>query len=151
LTTGTAWRSFAGCVVRGYTHAQHRPGTLWFHRARSEGQPEQHRHLTEPGSSLWRERLAFRDALRADPLVARRYQELEERLAAESGDIAAYTADKREFVVEVLARARVIAEQWAAGGKALRSAITSAQASGRDREMASTSAGEGVDKLVSGY
>lgn len=74
-------------------------------------------HLTEPGSSLRRERLAFRDALRADPLVARRYQELKERLAADSGDIAAYTAGKREFVVQVLARSGVIAEDWRQAGR----------------------------------
>jgi GrpB-like predicted nucleotidyltransferase (UPF0157 family) len=100
----------------GYTHAQHRPATLWFHKARSAGEPEQGLHLTEPGSSLWRERVAFRDALRADPLLARRYQELKEQLAADSCDIAAYTAGKREFVVQVLARAGVIAEQWRQAG-----------------------------------
>jgi GrpB-like predicted nucleotidyltransferase (UPF0157 family) len=81
------------------------------------GHDQQVLHLTEPGSSLWRERLAFRDALRADPLVARRYQELKERLAADSGDIAAYTAGKREFVVQVLARAGVTAEQWRQAGR----------------------------------
>lgn len=97
---------------RGYTHAQHRPATLWFYKARTEGDLEQGLHLTEPGSSLWRERLAFRDALRADPLLASQYQELKERLAADSPDIAAYTAGKREFVVQVLARAGVTAEQW---------------------------------------
>lgn len=96
----------------GYTHAQHRPATLWFHKARTESDLEQALHLTEPGSSLWRERLAFRDALRTDPVLARQYEELKERLAADSGDIVAYTAGKREFVVHVLARAGVIAEQW---------------------------------------
>ncbi len=100
----------------GYTHGQHRPATLWFHKARSESEPEQALHLTEPGSSLWRERLAFRDALRADPLAARRYQELKEQLAADSGDIAAYTAGKREFVVQILAQAGVTAEQWRQAG-----------------------------------
>jgi len=29
-----------------------------------------HLHLTEPGSDIWRERLAFRDALRADSALA---------------------------------------------------------------------------------
>ncbi len=96
----------------GYTHGQHRPATLWFHKARSGSIPEQALHLTEPGSSLWRERLAFRDALRADPLLAHQYQELKERLAADSADMAAYTAGKREFVIQVLARAGVTAEQW---------------------------------------
>jgi GrpB-like predicted nucleotidyltransferase (UPF0157 family) len=101
----------------GYVHAQHRPATLWFHKARTGSVPDQGLHLTEPGSSLWRERLAFRDALRADPVLARQYQELKERLAADSGDIAAYTAGKREFVVQVLARSGVIAEQWRQAGK----------------------------------
>jgi GrpB-like predicted nucleotidyltransferase (UPF0157 family) len=99
-------------ISHGYAHAQHRPATLWFHQARTESVPERGLHLTEPGSSLWRERLAFREALRADPLLARQYQELKERLAADSSDVAAYTAGKREFVVQVLARAGVIAEQW---------------------------------------
>jgi hypothetical protein len=34
-------------------------------------------HLTEPGSDLWRERLAFRDALRRDPTLAAEYEVLE--------------------------------------------------------------------------
>jgi len=96
----------------GYIHAPHRPATLWFHKARTENDPEHGLHLTSPGSSLWRERLAFRDALRTDPLLASQYQVLKERLAADSGDITAYTAGKREFVVQVLARAGVEAEQW---------------------------------------
>jgi GrpB-like predicted nucleotidyltransferase (UPF0157 family) len=101
----------------GYTHGQHRPATLWFHKDRTESELEQALHLTEPGSSLWRERLAFRDALRADPLLARQYQDLKQQLAADSGDIAAYTAGKREFVVQVLARSGVIAEQWRQAGR----------------------------------
>src|SRR6185437_2848888 len=104
-------------TIHGYTHAQHRPATLWFHKARTENDLEQALHLTEPGSSLWCERLAFRDALRADPVLARQYEELKERLAADSGDLAAYTAGKREFVVQVLARAGVIAEQWRQAGR----------------------------------
>jgi GrpB-like predicted nucleotidyltransferase (UPF0157 family) len=99
-------------ISNGYAHAQHRPATLWFHKAATESAFEQGLHLTEPGSSLWRERLAFRDALRSDPLLVSRYQDLKERLAADNSDIAAYTAGKREFVVEVLAHAGVIAEQW---------------------------------------
>jgi GrpB-like predicted nucleotidyltransferase (UPF0157 family) len=101
----------------GYTHAQHRPATLWFHKARTGLAPAQGLHLTEPGSCLWRERLAFRDALRADPVLARQYQELKERLAAGNGDMADYTAGKREFVVQVLARAGVIAEEWRQAGR----------------------------------
>ena len=101
----------------GYIHGQHRPATLWFHKDRNDRDLEQALHLTEPGSSLGRERLAFRHALRADPLLASQYQELKERLAADSGDIAAYTSGKREFVVQVLARSGVVAEQWRQAGR----------------------------------
>jgi GrpB-like predicted nucleotidyltransferase (UPF0157 family) len=62
-------------------------------------------HLTEPGSALWRERIAFRDALRADPTRAAEYATLKRRLAARHGDdSAAYTAGKREFVGRALER-----------------------------------------------
>jgi GrpB-like predicted nucleotidyltransferase (UPF0157 family) len=65
-------------------------------------------HLTEPGSDLWRERLAFRDALRADSELAREYEELKLRLAGENpDDVRAYTVAKREFVAAVLARAGI--------------------------------------------
>lgn len=40
-------------------------------------------HLTEPGSDLWRERLAFRDAVRADPALATEYTDLKVQLATE--------------------------------------------------------------------
>jgi GrpB-like predicted nucleotidyltransferase (UPF0157 family) len=96
----------------GYIYAQHRPATLWFHKDQSDSDLELGLHLTEPGSSLWRERLAFRDALRADPLLASQYQELKEQLAVGSADLAAYTAGKRDFVVQVLARSGITAEQW---------------------------------------
>jgi GrpB-like predicted nucleotidyltransferase (UPF0157 family) len=60
-------------------------------------------HLTEPGSDLWRERLAFRDALRANPALAAEYEVLKLRLAREHPeDIVAYTTGKRAFVGGVL-------------------------------------------------
>ena len=63
-------------------------------------------HLTEPGSDLCRERLAFRDALRADPALAAEYEALKARLAERHGsDLAAYTTGKRGFVARVLAGA----------------------------------------------
>jgi len=99
---------------RGYVHTPHRPGTLRFSKPRPEDprRYSHHLHLTEPGSSLWRERLAFRDSLRADLALACEYQQLKETLAAQSPDMAVYTAGKREFVVRVLARAGVTAEDW---------------------------------------
>jgi GrpB-like predicted nucleotidyltransferase (UPF0157 family) len=60
-------------------------------------------HLTKPGSDLWRERLAFRDALRSDPGLARKYEELKLRLVQEHrNDVEAYTAGKRDFVGRIL-------------------------------------------------
>ena len=65
-------------------------------------------HLTEPGSDLWRERLAFRDALRADPSLRAEYQALKVDLAGDhADDLAAYTAGKQAFVARVLAGAGI--------------------------------------------
>jgi GrpB-like predicted nucleotidyltransferase (UPF0157 family) len=48
--------------------------------------------------------LAFRDALRDDPIIAAEYEALKLRLAREhSGDLDSYTAGKRSFVAGVLA------------------------------------------------
>jgi GrpB-like predicted nucleotidyltransferase (UPF0157 family) len=65
-------------------------------------------HLTEPGSDLWQERLAFRDALRAEPALAAEYEGLKLRLAREhADDIRAYTRGKRDFVARVLVGAGI--------------------------------------------
>lgn len=58
-----------------YSHADHRPHeALWFFKpAHSRyAQRRYHLHLTEVGSDLWRERLGFRDALRAEAALAAR-------------------------------------------------------------------------------
>jgi len=57
---------------------------------------------------VWRERLAFRDALRADPALAEDYEALKRQLAQEyRTDVASYTAGKRDFVVRALAAAGI--------------------------------------------
>ena len=72
-------------------------------------------HLTEPSSSLWRERLAFRNALRADRSLAAEYEAMKLRLASRHGaDIQAYTNGKRDFVHRVLVAAGVDFS-WRAG------------------------------------
>lgn len=94
----------------GWTYAPHRPDALWFYRpATSVGHEHTHHlHLTRPGSAVWRERLAFRDALRTDAALREEYQALKRRLAQLHGDDGeAYTADKRVFVSRVLAAAGV--------------------------------------------
>jgi GrpB-like predicted nucleotidyltransferase (UPF0157 family) len=90
-----------------YHYRHHRPGTLWFGKPSLETRTH-HLHLTEPGSDLWRERLAFRDALRENAALAAEYEALKLRLAAEAGaDVTAYTAGKRAFVARVLAGAGI--------------------------------------------
>jgi GrpB-like predicted nucleotidyltransferase (UPF0157 family) len=85
----------------GYVHSPHRPGI-----AHHFTKPGFSLHLTEPGSDLWRERLAFRDALRADAALRAEYETLKRALADEhDGDIAAYTAGKRDLVGRVLRQA----------------------------------------------
>jgi GrpB-like predicted nucleotidyltransferase (UPF0157 family) len=101
--------SFEPLTALGYHHREHRPeahslvkpthGNWW--------EATHHLHLTEPGSDLWRERLAFRDALRADPALVEEYAEWKRRHAAASPEPNPYTADKRPFVARVLADAGI--------------------------------------------
>ena len=88
-------------LAAGWDLTPHRPGI-----AHHFSKPGFGLHLTEPGSDLWRERLAFRDALRADPDLAAEYERLKLELAREHAeDGAAYGNGKRELVGRVLAEA----------------------------------------------
>jgi GrpB-like predicted nucleotidyltransferase (UPF0157 family) len=98
--------AYAPLAAAGYVHAPHRPGIAHhFAKTSLEGDdPLCGVHLTEVGSDLWRERLAFRDALRADSRLAAEYEALKLRLARDHrDDVASYTSGKREFVARVLA------------------------------------------------
>jgi GrpB-like predicted nucleotidyltransferase (UPF0157 family) len=87
----------------GYVHEPHRPGIAHHFAKRSpDGRTTHGLHLTEPGSDLWRERLVFRDALRADPELAAAYEALKLSLVDEGAD--AYVQAKRPFVADILAR-----------------------------------------------
>ena len=90
-----------------YVYAPHRPGIAHhFSKPSLRSAETTHGlHLTEPESDLWRERLVFRDALRADCELAAEYEALKLRLARVHHDIASYTAGKRAFVARVLATA----------------------------------------------
>ena len=93
--------AYAPLLARGWEHTPHRPGIA--HHFSREGFGL---HLTEPDSDLWRERLAFRDALRAGPELAAEYEALKLRLAQEHpDDREAYVNGKRAFVGRVLAEA----------------------------------------------
>jgi GrpB-like predicted nucleotidyltransferase (UPF0157 family) len=75
-----------------YTYSPHRPGIAHHFAKPSPRSPEYGLHLTERGSDLWRERLAFRDALRSDPNLAAEYEALKLRLAEEHReDVGTYT------------------------------------------------------------
>ncbi len=64
-----------------------------------------HLHLLRPDSKRWHEQLAFRDALREDRGLVRRYAALKAQLAGEyADDREAYSAAKTGFVRAVLRR-----------------------------------------------
>jgi GrpB-like predicted nucleotidyltransferase (UPF0157 family) len=93
---------------QSYVHDPHRPG-IAHHFAKPSRQLSEMTHslhLTEPGSDLWCERLAFRDALRRDAELAAEYEALKLKLASVFRDDGqAYVAAKRAFVTRVLAGA----------------------------------------------
>jgi GrpB-like predicted nucleotidyltransferase (UPF0157 family) len=65
-----------------------------------------HLHVIAAGHPRWAEQIAFRDALRRDDGLARSYEDLKRRLAAQhAGDREAYTDAKTEFVADALRRA----------------------------------------------
>jgi GrpB-like predicted nucleotidyltransferase (UPF0157 family)/GNAT superfamily N-acetyltransferase len=67
-----------------------------------------HLHLVPAGSRRFREELAFRDLLRADPAAAAAYVELKRSLAERfAGDREAYTEGKTGFVERALAAAQL--------------------------------------------
>jgi GrpB-like predicted nucleotidyltransferase (UPF0157 family) len=82
----------------GWVWHPHRPEAHAFFKRDGERETH-HLHLTEPDSDLWRERLAFRDALRADASLREEYAAWKARHAGSDG----YTADKRPLVLRVLA------------------------------------------------
>jgi len=84
----------------------------WHYLARSDagasGERGQryHLHLAVMDGRFWREHLLFRDCLRAQPGIARQYEQLKRQLACRFGsDRIGYAAAKGEFVAAVLAAA----------------------------------------------
>lgn len=70
-----------------------------------EGRRTHHLHLLVPDSAEWRDRVAFRDLLRASEDLASQYLQLKVKLAAQHpSDREAYTDAKSEFIREVLHR-----------------------------------------------
>jgi GrpB-like predicted nucleotidyltransferase (UPF0157 family) len=76
---------------------------LWFYKQPGEDyeQRTHQLHLTRVDSALWRERLAFRNALRRDATLLREYESLKQDLSRRVA-LADYTNGKRDFVTRVL-------------------------------------------------
>ena len=102
--------AFGALAEQSYVFAPHREEEA-HHFAKPSLQPSEATHglhLTQPGSDLWRERLAFRDALRADAGLAAEYEALKRRLAEDDRKgLTSYTDAKRPFVARVLASAGI--------------------------------------------
>ncbi|MBL8340571.1 MAG: GrpB family protein [Rubrivivax sp.] len=98
-----AWPAIAAAQQVGYVHFPYKPELMhWFCKP-SPALRTHHLHLVPTDTALWRERLAFRNALRADPDLRAEYQALKLRLANQHGrDREAYTEAKSPFVAKVL-------------------------------------------------
>ena len=90
----------------GYVPYPYKPDVMhWFCKP-SAAHRTHHLHLVPLGSPLWRERLAFRDALRADPELRASYQALKLDLAQRYRLVReAYTDAKTPFIEQVLRQA----------------------------------------------
>ena len=76
----------------------------WFMR-HAYGHRTHHLHVVVHASKTWFEHIRFRDVLRTNPEIARRYSELKALLAKRyATDREAYTEAKAEFVREVVAK-----------------------------------------------
>jgi GrpB-like predicted nucleotidyltransferase (UPF0157 family) len=93
--------ALAPLATLGYAWHEHRPEAHAFFKPAGGTDHTHHLHLTVPGSDLWRERLAFRDALLADRALVAEYAAWKTEHAAPAGD--AYTGSKRPLVLRVLA------------------------------------------------
>ncbi|MBK7792971.1 MAG: GrpB family protein [Betaproteobacteria bacterium] len=96
--------AIAAAEAAGYAYFPYRAESMhWFCKP-SAAFRTHHLHLVPRDSRLWRERLAFRDRLRADPLLAAEYAALKVRLARQHPrDREAYTDGKAPFVRRVVA------------------------------------------------
>jgi GrpB-like predicted nucleotidyltransferase (UPF0157 family) len=79
------------------------PDRRYFVRDASAATPRVHVHAVQRGGALWRDHLAFRDALRTDPRLATDYAILKQTLAATVGK-EDYADAKGPFVRAVVSR-----------------------------------------------
>ena len=91
----------------GYCYYPYKPDEMhWFCKPTPAAR-RHHLHLIPWKSRLWKERLAFRDALRMNPALAQEYSSLKLRLAAQyPHDREAYTEAKAPFIASVIRPSR---------------------------------------------
>ena len=82
-------------------HLDRRPWRRFFVQVRRERRVA-HLHLMMPGTARWEEQLIFRNALRRDPGLVRRYAALKRDLARCHDDHESYSLAKAQFVRAVL-------------------------------------------------
>ena len=89
----------------GYLYFPYKPQAMhWFCKP-SPAARTHHLHLVPSGSDVWRERLIFRNALRADPELRNQYEDLKRRLSrVHRNDREAYTEAKAPFIYQVVQR-----------------------------------------------
>jgi len=96
--------AIAAAASLQYLHAPYQAETMhWFCKPHPQHRSH-HLHLVPADSPLWRDRLAFRDALRRDTGLRDAYAALKQQLArVHQHDRDAYTDAKGPFVAQVLA------------------------------------------------
>lgn len=97
--------AIAAASALNYLYYPYKPEQLhWFCKP-CPAHRTHHLHLVPLGSTLWQQRLAFRDALRVSTDLAARYAALKRRLAvAYRHDREGYTEAKGPFIAQVLAK-----------------------------------------------
>ena len=96
--------AIAALQAIGYLHHVYGESQMHWFCTPSPQHRTHHLHLVPVGSALWRERLAFRDALRGDAALASAYAALKRELAVRHRDDRnAYAESKRPFIQQVLA------------------------------------------------
>ncbi len=79
------------------------PGVSFMERICERDTPAVYLHIAPVGGRYWHDMVAFRDALRSDHALAKRYEDLKQQLAdLHPMDLDAYAAGKSEFVRSVL-------------------------------------------------
>jgi GrpB-like predicted nucleotidyltransferase (UPF0157 family) len=97
--------AIATASALNYLYYPYKPEQLhWFCKP-SPAHRTHHLHLVPLGSTLWHQRMAFRDALRGSTDLTARYAVLKHQLALQyRHDREGYTEAKGPFIAQVLAR-----------------------------------------------